>query len=1037
MANVPLQSLLEQARDALETGTPEEAIGIAQHVLHHAPQTMEGHRLLGEAYLNTNQPQQAMAAFEHVLRADPESVAAYYGLGLAQQALDERAAAIHSFERALEIQPNLNELRTQLLRLYAETPGSAAQFRLSRSGLGRLYMRGQMYEQAIDEFRAVLGNDPDRNDVRVALAEALWRDGQEEDAAEWCRQTLKQEADLHKPTVILGYLQLAAGQPEGQELWQRAVLQDPELSMARTLFDVLPPLEIEASRIPPFDREAWQAAVQARSVVQAEPAQVVVDNDDDFFGDSWLNGGGAPEASTDFFAASNPAMAPADATSTAPSSDATSMDDEDLLASLLGFSDESFGEQPASVDMSAANPPQDPHDLDLPDQRPQVKHADTIAFGSQEMTATPLEGDVQPFTVDDFPMMDGDIRPFSLDDEPDTLSAPGQTRGDLEELGTVQPFSLENLAELDQASAPDRDAFASVSQTPRESSAGQTGDEGIPRQVDPPAQAGAQIFPSLSESQEVAPQAPSTTGLTPNELDTEPFFSLDDGDRSGTDETSSGRTHAAAIYSGSPAVNPAETSASSGAEVEDPQAAPQADQMGFLDDDVAQFTPFTLADLGLTEEEIAALDTANEQQSAEDAMTPSPVPDAASSDTVPPRGGETADTLSFSLADLGLSDADLEGLDQALPGADEAPPTQGPRTGVDAAEGRGESTDVDSSFPGDQNAGDEDQFSQWMHSELPSNDTASTDAPESELTPFSLADLGLSEEELTQLEQDQDQPSGEAVAPAELPFSLADLGLSEEELQLLDQDQDLTPSAAGSDEAADFSLADLGLTEDDARVPDVGPGMTLPGTSDGDEDTGSFSLADLGLTEDEIADFDLGVSPLPAPSAIDQATNTSSAADLAATPHGSDEDEATPQVLPPAVDEEDMPSATEQAPSQVAMDATAMAADQGAPAPAVQSGLESFVAQLQTNPENHVLRLAVARMSEQTNDLEQAMVHYRHLIRRNALADQVVDDLMLMIESQSDTPLLQRLHRLLGDAYMKQGRLSDAMQEYSWTPDRS
>src|ERR687885_111638 len=257
MADVSLQSILDEARQTLDSGDAAQALAIARHILHYAPEVVEGHRLLGEAYLNAGQPEEAVTAFDAVLRVDPESVAAYYGLGLAQQSLDRQTEAIRAFERALEIQPNLGDLRTQLLRLYAETPGSAGQFRLSRAGLGRLCMRGQMYGQAIDEFHAVLRNEPDRDDVRVALAETLWRDGQEDEAADWCREALNHNAELLKPTLILGYLQLAAGQPEGEALWRRAARQEPSLRTAQALFDILPPVQVAEPMLPAFDEREW------------------------------------------------------------------------------------------------------------------------------------------------------------------------------------------------------------------------------------------------------------------------------------------------------------------------------------------------------------------------------------------------------------------------------------------------------------------------------------------------------------------------------------------------------------------------------------------------------------------------------------------------------------------------------------------------------------------------------------------------------------------------------------------------------------
>ncbi len=427
MANVPLQSLLDQARRALETGAADQAVGIAQHILHHAPDTIEAHRLLAEAYLNGNQPQEAVAAFQDVLRADPESIAAYYGLGLAQQTLGQRAEAIASYERALEIQPNLTELREQLMRLYAETPGSAGQFRLSRPGLGRLYARGQMYSQAIDEFRAVLDSEPNRDDVRVALAEALWRDGQEDEAADWCRDSLEYQASLHKPTVLLGYLQLAAGQPEGEILWRRAAAQDPTLTMARSLFDILPPVKTEEQQLPSFDVQAWQQAQAAARPAPAAPTAGGFGDggDDDFFNDSWL-GNAAP-------AANAVGAAPAQTTQAAPSrtTPPPAADDDNLLASLLGMD-----EAPTPAAPVAQDEPVQPFSFDdwnlADDSQPAAVASAPADFSLDDLG---VEDSVAPFSLEDEAPTAGQVRPFSFDDEPAAPAAP---------TGGVQPFSFDD-----------------------------------------------------------------------------------------------------------------------------------------------------------------------------------------------------------------------------------------------------------------------------------------------------------------------------------------------------------------------------------------------------------------------------------------------------------------------------------------------------------------------------------------------------------------------------------------------------------------
>jgi hypothetical protein len=99
----------------------------------------------------------------------------------------------------------------------------------------------------------------------------------------------------------------------------------------------------------------------------------------------------------------------------------------------------------------------------------------------------------------------------------------------------------------------------------------------------------------------------------------------------------------------------------------------------------------------------------------------------------------------------------------------------------------------------------------------------------------------------------------------------------------------------------------------------------------------------------------------------------------------------------------------------------------------IPAGLGQFLAQLEAQPENHAMRLAVARMCERTGNVEQAMDHYRHLINQGALLDPVVEDLQEMVEGDYQASLRRRMRRLLGDAFMKQERFQEAMDAYSAT----
>jgi cytochrome c-type biogenesis protein CcmH/NrfG len=281
MATIALQSMLDKVRQALQNDAVDTAIGMLQHTLVYFPQLIEGHRLLGEAYLRASQHDLAELAFERVLRSDPENVAAYYGLGLVRWEQGQALEAMRLFERALEIQPNLIELRTQLRRFYDQSDDINHQFRLSHGGLGRLYARGHLYDEAISEFRAALDDEPERIEIQVALAEALWRMTQDDEAAQLCRELIAQEPDLLKPVLLLSLISLEAGErDEGEALWRRAATYDPEMIMARALFEELPPIRIEEPVLPPFNESEWPVQTSLLAGEQQPPDDSGIDTDE-------------------------------------------------------------------------------------------------------------------------------------------------------------------------------------------------------------------------------------------------------------------------------------------------------------------------------------------------------------------------------------------------------------------------------------------------------------------------------------------------------------------------------------------------------------------------------------------------------------------------------------------------------------------------------------------------------------------------------------------------------------------------------------
>lgn len=1062
MADVALQSIFDEARRALDAGDADRAVGIARHILQHAPEAIEAHHLLGEAYLNAGQTEQALAAFETVLRADPENVPAYYGLGLAQQSLRRPGEAIHAFERALEIQPNLAELRSQLLRLYSETPGSAAQFRLSRAGLGRLYARGQMYGQAIDEFRAVLDAEPDRDDIRVALAETLWRDGDEDEAADWCRDALQSQPDLHKPTLILGYLRLAAGQPDGEALWRRAAAQDPSLQAAHSLFDILPPIHVEEPAIPAFDERAWReeqgrippaqpveeapvaaggdaafdqpaagsaaataaAAIPAQDVVAPPPAVIPAEDV-----------GVPPPAATpaeDVAAPPPAATAPVAADTpyveetggTRVSAPDDSLSDDALLASLLGFDDEgdvdlvdSETAEPSRLHAAESTAPASLDEIGMPDESIDAdRRARTRSFsfddldvvenhagqGEQDQQfddsvrpARPFSFDndldnpaPQPFDLDD---IGGSAQPFRFED---------RRRGEEgDDLGSVQPFSLDNwnfestderltgtiTQDPAQADRPaDSTPFSLAALTPEAPEQDREEQTVGPRESEDNSPIGG--GPTAAATHETSP----STGFDDDDADGE-FFSVDEVSPVDAEDTREDETLPFSLSELGLADQDAVAVNRSSAAGDEP-AAQAASQ---------DFEPFSLRELGLDAvgpTADAPVGTGTEDDAEHFALVDLGLDDQ--SVRAGQEGDESIDDVTrFSFADFGLEENDVA-----------APPGDQPRSGVSNGQVAGENGSVRQPGSLAEPARDDQTGQDWASITTPGGEP---DARiEEETTPFSLADLGLTDEELARLglEDTTGTPEGEGppvsygvetgnAADEEItPFSLADLGLSDEELEAFTVEADERPPEAGGEDAGVESAADA------APRP--------------------FSVVHQGPDEDELAAGSVGdVDPQ----------------DIFVTDRDIHDADTTPFPVVSSVPEPSAAPVTSEEPVRLAEigDGGAMfPSDDGDPPPdlpPVPAELSRFYQQLEAQPDNHAMRLALARMSEQRGDRDRALEQYRQLIRQAALLEPVVEDLRELAGNEGDGALQRRLHRLLGDAYMKQERFEEAMDEYSRT----
>jgi tetratricopeptide (TPR) repeat protein len=461
MASMSLQAAYDQARQWLESNDLDQAIGLAQHILDHYPDNLEAYRILGEAYLANRQLDRAQESFERVLRSDPENIPAHVGLGITSERQGQLDRAVGEFEQALEIKPDMAELRSQLLRLYTEGWGSEnAQLRLSRAGLARLYAKGHMLPQAISEFRQVIADQPGRFDAMVALAETLWRDGQEDDAMALCRSILAQRPESLKANLLLGYLLMTSGDPAGERYWQAAARMDPYYGVARALFETLPPGSDPQPTIEEWDVEAWRrrrAAEQQEQIAATRPMESITPVGTAVAATTLIErprarpapatsfAGGGDDFLASLLAIDTPALPP-----TPPAAD-ISDDDLGLNIDMAPFSFEEPNDQPHAADQPVTSPVADvdepamtPFSLaDLGLSEDEIASMDSLNApeGAPAPTAEPDEPAMTPFSLADLGLSEDEIASMDSLNAIDTTPTPSAEPDE----PAMTPFSLADL----------------------------------------------------------------------------------------------------------------------------------------------------------------------------------------------------------------------------------------------------------------------------------------------------------------------------------------------------------------------------------------------------------------------------------------------------------------------------------------------------------------------------------------------------------------------------------------------------------------
>ncbi len=234
MAHTTLRDRIQSIEDAISAGHIDGAMADCQELLTHYPDALEIQRLLGEIYLAQGRLEEAQQTFDWILVNDPENVIAYCDRALICEHQSDIDTALDCYQQAYELSRGNSQIRQEFNHLSAKA--GQQEFMLSRAGLARLYMRGDLLTQALQEWEAVLAVTPDRLDARLGLMETYWREGIYDQVEQLASRILEDIPNCEKALLLLAHVMSAVNMQRARELLQRVELLDPELVMAQELF---------------------------------------------------------------------------------------------------------------------------------------------------------------------------------------------------------------------------------------------------------------------------------------------------------------------------------------------------------------------------------------------------------------------------------------------------------------------------------------------------------------------------------------------------------------------------------------------------------------------------------------------------------------------------------------------------------------------------------------------------------------------------------------------------------------------------------
>ncbi len=193
MSNLSLRAYHQKIESWIEENKIDKALSQCVYILSQFPKNLHTFQALSKALLQKQDYENAEKAFDIILQIEPDDFVSHIGKSMIAEFNHSLDSAIEHMKYAFEIQPSNEGLQNEVKRLLlAKENIEPKKINLTRGALIKMYLKGELYDQAIAEAKIGISESPQRIDYRVALAKSFFESGDFIKAVETCVEIVSQ-----------------------------------------------------------------------------------------------------------------------------------------------------------------------------------------------------------------------------------------------------------------------------------------------------------------------------------------------------------------------------------------------------------------------------------------------------------------------------------------------------------------------------------------------------------------------------------------------------------------------------------------------------------------------------------------------------------------------------------------------------------------------------------------------------------------------------------------------------------------------------